>query len=492
MAVTVIATAVAASAGVFAAWEGRDNVVSTYTMVLSLIGVGLAVAQHSTAARRHTQGSLRQVGHLLVAAMVVATCYATWVVSQRPVIRIGVSMPFLAEDPQDALAVLNGVKLAVNAESDLGIGPHDIELVPFDDSNIGGGITLMSADGTADLRSGGSLGTLLADPRLVGIVGPFHSDTALDEISEVSAAGVPMISPSTTLNCLTARGETCERLATVPPDSTFFRMAVQDEVRVTELVAQLSGMKPAPAGGTRRVIVASDGSSFGNGFAATFTTKWKKEHPGDELENVSADRAVGLVRERSDAPALILYCGTGVKGVSLYRAMWQQPWAAKTIFAGPATLMNVGFSDPARTDGELYAIAPVPHDPANPYRSDFEASYQVKSGGKDATPYSAAAFDATRALIIAIRAAVRNGARPAVASIGPFVAAAGANLRRRITANLRTLNISNPGYQTPTTARFTFDARGDVVYDSDRRTATYRYESPGVWRIVTAIPAGPR
>ncbi|MDR7276176.1 ABC transporter substrate-binding protein [Catenuloplanes atrovinosus] len=473
VAVTLIASVVALAVGLYAAWVGLDNIVSTLTMLIGVSGVGLTAVQTVPAIVRHVRQAWRPVGYLLVAALVVATSYATWVVAHKPVIKIAVSMPFLDVDPRDARAVLRGVGLAVAAEQFVADGVP-IEIVPFDDHDLAGGVTYMSPDGSHLAGKADGLRTVLDDAQIAGVIGPFHSDTALEEIPVVSAAGIPMISPSNTLTCLTHRGEVCESTP-IPRDSTYFRMAVTDEVRAEDLATRLAAHLSKRLA-VAQVVVAEDATTFGQGLAASFEREWRERRPSDRLTRLGVADARERIIAGTVRPDLVLYCGTGLSGGMLYEAVQSRRRASPSLFVGPATIMNGGLTQWATAAGELYAVAPSPYDDTRGQGNVFKGHYRFRFTDGDPSPYAAAAYDATRALIMAIEKAMHGHVRPPVAERGPFMRWRADDLRRRTVEALRTFNRGPgfPDYENPVLGAFWFDDRGDVVFRS-ARTAIYQY-----------------
>jgi ABC-type branched-subunit amino acid transport system substrate-binding protein len=501
--VTALVTMMLLGAGLYAAYTKRDTVLTMITFVIGFVGVLLTAVQTYPGITRHLQGARRQLTYAVIVIFVAAAATSTSVILQRPVIKIAVSLPFTGGDKQDAIPILRAVKQAVKQENGR-IGNFDLEIVPFDDTKAEDEIKLMSSDGESVQRVT-SMSAITGDARVAGIIGPFKSGTALVEVPQANANGIPLISPSATRDCLTAvkcdgkeMGET----------KSFFRTCVADEVRARVLAdfftsreeakhpSAGSGAASRPAG-TRAaakktvaahpttVAILTDGSVFGDGFGNAFADEWRLKHPGvvKPLLIPLTDQYDKVLKGLKPVPDLVLFAGTGPQGTSLYRTMQADPELRKATFAGPATIMNGAINGPLANNarGELYAIAPMPYDNTSKPIVDFEAVYGSINGNQSPTPYSSSAYDATRALLVAINEAV-GSTRPPVAGWNWLARGQADAFRQKIVAKLHDLNRGTGVEYSGITGTFSFTDVGDVNFagvSAARTVAIYRYDHRG-------------
>src|SRR5207245_4942400 len=121
-------------------------------------------------------------------------------------------------------------------------------------------------------------GQLLAnDARVLAMVGPLHDSVAKSELPVANAAGLTMVSPGTTNECLSQEPPDghCQglsaRLRRSGPNN-FFRVVT------TQLVEGAAGADLAfRTLGKRRAFVINDQTTFGLGIAATFVARFVQD-----------------------------------------------------------------------------------------------------------------------------------------------------------------------------------------------------------------------
>jgi branched-chain amino acid transport system substrate-binding protein len=153
-----------------------------------------------------------------IAALLAGACSSNVPVPE-PQIVIASNFPFAVEEGP---AMRDAIQLAVAKNPKL--RGYRIAYVPFDDS-LGG--AAWPEKGLQNLK------VMFADPRVMGMVGPFNSYMAIEEIPRASAENLVMVSPSVTNPCVT-------RLPLCNPDIesahaggqfSFFRIAPPDPVQ---------------------------------------------------------------------------------------------------------------------------------------------------------------------------------------------------------------------------------------------------------------------
>ena len=192
--------------------------------------------------------SSRTLKLVAIAGLLVGACNSSVPVPE-PQIVIASNFPFAVEEGP---AMQDAIQLAVAKNPTL--RGYRIAYVPFDDS-LGG--AAWPEKGLQNLK------VMFADPRVMGMVGPFNSYMAIEEIPRASAENLVMVSPSVTNSCFTV-------LPLCNPDFeaahssghfSFFRIAPPDPVQgraMANFAVQLNITRAA-------AINMWNGPPFGNG-----------------------------------------------------------------------------------------------------------------------------------------------------------------------------------------------------------------------------------
>src|ERR1700681_651270 len=192
-------------------------------------------------------------------------------------ITIGVDLPLPGVEGPAGTATLNGVRFFVQRHPVL-----DGFTISVDARDDPGGASQATARGLKNLES------LIAQPRVVAVIGPFDSNVARAQIPVANRAHLALVSPGTSSRCLTKEPFLPARLnpahtvitchaAGLPSPSqlrptgvnNFFRLSATDELQ-----------GPAAADyATRqlhlqRVAVLTDGEAYGQGLADGFTARF--------------------------------------------------------------------------------------------------------------------------------------------------------------------------------------------------------------------------
>ena len=176
-------------------------------------------------------------------------------------IAIGVNLPLSGTDTAEGTPVLAGARFALSQQGRL--RGYDLSLSVYDDAVRGENEPQAGAD---------NLGSLVADSRVLGVIGPFHAPVAMAEIPIASAAGLALISPSTSNECLTKTLTYCGTLAARLRGGhplSFFRTAATDDLQ-----------GPAMAGYAfaslhlHNLFVVSDKTIYGQALADAFQARF--------------------------------------------------------------------------------------------------------------------------------------------------------------------------------------------------------------------------
>ena len=254
---------------------------------------------------------------------------------------------------------------------------------------------------------------IVADPRIVGVIGTSCSAAAVAASPVISRAGYVMIAPSTTSPLLTSD------LAGNPnPDyhPGYFRVAHNDLYQA-RAVADFAHNQL----GLRRVVTLHDGDPYTTALVDAFRREF-------ELLGGQVPVATGIEKGQTDmTPVLAEFAAAAPDG--LFFPLFPSegsPFAAQarvfdglggvTMISGSALLVSDFLAQP-HSEGIYFA------GPESDYRGNVNgvtgrsaeaviAAYETEYGERPATPYWARAYDATTVLLDAVNAvAVEEGGR---------------------------------------------------------------------------------
>ena len=190
--------------------------------------------------------------------------------ASRPVVKIGVLAPLDAGLTEFGQGIRNSVQVAVDqANKRNAIPGWKIELLAVNDSSD-------PATGAAGAA------TLVADPEVIGVVGPYNSGVAEAALPALAAADLALVSPSNTLSSLTLGPDPANP---VRPYDTYFRMVASDALQAPFLA------KSVYARGIRTVAVVSETKAVSKGLADAFATAFADEGGTVTVQEVVPDGA---------------------------------------------------------------------------------------------------------------------------------------------------------------------------------------------------------
>jgi branched-chain amino acid transport system substrate-binding protein len=222
--------------------------------------------------------ALRGSGLVAVAAILTLTCSACGSTgsggSSKGEIDIGVDLPMSGGEASNGVPTLNGVNFAVKQQNERGgLAGYTIKVVSLDDA----------VNGKHDPQKGAqNVQQLLADSKVLAMIGPFNSNVAAAEIPVANRVDLSIISPANTNPCLTKQVSAdfggCQNYSGYDPASlrptglnNYFRIAGTDDHQ-----------GPANADNAynnlkiTKVAVADDAEAYGRGIAQTFIAQFKK------------------------------------------------------------------------------------------------------------------------------------------------------------------------------------------------------------------------
>lgn len=386
--------------------------------------------------------------------------------TDEPTVTIATILPMTGPDAVLGQAMQRAVDLAVREQA---ARTHGVRLTVNH---------LDEAQGQIDH----AMAALVADPRVVGIVGPFSSQTAVPLLPLIAAQSLVTISPSATLPGLTQSGPAhLEGLAFTqlhPPGTptAFFRLPETDDA-AGQAAAEVA-VAPLHAAGlaARAVFVVDDGSRSGKALAAAFSREFAARNGQlvgtRSLLLAPADNVQAVVTAIIEAhPDLVFYAGGTAPGATLRRTL---------TLTGAPQLMLLTAGPMADDPGWPAAVGVVPAAAASttallpvrdlaalPSMRSFVAAYRAAFAGSEPLPESALAYDAAMDQIAALQALLAAGAPVTRAALLARVAAA---------------------HYSGVTGLLAFDASGDRATPSG--FSLYTCDLQGHWHNQADWPAG--
>ncbi|CUU60210.1 branched-chain amino acid transport system substrate-binding protein [Parafrankia irregularis] len=306
----------------------------------------------------------------------------------RKTITIGFQGMLSGDDRKLGVNALYGVRTAVaevNADASV---PFRLKLVEVDDG------------GSPDRAPGAARG-LVRDSDVVAVIGPLLTDTA--EVSEplYSEAGLLSVSPSATGPALTDLGFT-----------TFYRAIAPDTVQGRAVADYISTVLEA-----KKVYSIDDRGDYGIGLSTALEAELTSDGVDVTHDGIDPARDYTTQAERiiAEAPDVVYYAGYYTDLARLAEALRDKGFAG-TVMSGDGSrdqrYVTRAGADVAEGTFFSCACADV-HEDAN--AADFVVSFETANGGAQPGVYSGEAYDATRALVRALRVVGPDGDRRAVA-----------------------------------------------------------------------------
>jgi branched-chain amino acid transport system substrate-binding protein len=254
-------------------------------------------------------------------------------------------------------------------------GPGCIQVAEFD------------SQGEASVAPGVAR-SVVADRKILGIVGPAFSgeSEAADPIFE--SAGIPTITPSATRTSLARKGW-----------KTFHRAVANDDSQGPAAAAYIKDVMKA-----QKVFVADDQSAYGAGLADVVKSKLGSLVAGtDKTEGDGKQTDFStLVEKVTSSGATTLFYGGYYTNAGIIREQLTAAGWSGTLVGGDG-LRDVGL---AKASGNAAAAGTVTICPCSPpqaaggtFNNDYKTKWNVAAG-----TYSDVAFDATNILLKGIEA----------------------------------------------------------------------------------------
>jgi branched-chain amino acid transport system substrate-binding protein len=330
-------------------------------------------------------------------------------------IDIASSLPVSGADASSGLPAQQGANFAVTRAGT--IKGFTLKFVPFDDA----------VNGVHDAQKGvQNVQAILANSKILGMVGPFNSSVAKAEIPVGNQGPLAMISPSNTNECLTQSLDYCQKESGFTPASlrptgknNYFRVAAADTFQGPAMADFAIHAGPPPAGlGITKVAVWDDKETFGagvaNNFAKEFTAKGGTVVDRKSYDPKAKKDFKDFLASAKTAGAQAIYTGstTATQGC-IARAQMAGLFNPDIYYLGPDGIGDdqcIKDAGSMATD-KLYATQGVADATQNPDAKTIVDAYtKAYPKSSDVGAYTFAAYDCAAILIDAIgRAIDANG-----------------------------------------------------------------------------------
>lgn len=259
-------------------------------------------------------------------------------------VKLGVTLPLSGGAAADGQPALKGAKLAVDeANAKGGVGGYKLELSVLDHAVNG---KYNEQQGAKDFQ------TFVADPAVIGVVGPYNSAVAKAQIPIGNDSGLIQCSPANTNESLTkAEFGGLDYRKNHPDRISYVRVATTDDVQGPSMAAYAFNTLKL-----KNILIVDDVTTFGKGVADNFQKELEKVG-GKTADRIGAgtdttDFVPIITNAKGKNPDGVYYGGVVTSGGGLLlKQMAQQ--GLNVPFLGPDGIKN-GSGD---EQGSLIQIA---------------------------------------------------------------------------------------------------------------------------------------
>jgi branched-chain amino acid transport system substrate-binding protein len=294
--------------------------------------------------------------------------------------KIGFEGPLSGDNQQLGINEVNAVQLAVDQANATGNLGFKLELVKAD-------------DGGDPAKAPAAAQTLIQDPQLMGEIGPSFSGATKAVGAAYGAAGIAMITPSATNPTLSQQGF-----------PTFHRIVPSDNVEGTQAADWLA------VKGLKKVFVIDDLSDYGKGVADAIEAELKVKAVTVIRQGVDAKTTdYGAIAQTvaSSGAGAVFYGGYDAQAALFAKALKTANYTGLTVTGngGKSSVFTKGAG--AAGDGWYFTCGCLDATVA-PGAKAFNDAY-TKAFNTPSSTYSPEAYDATNAMIAAMKAAKAAG-----------------------------------------------------------------------------------
>ncbi|OJF13976.1 branched-chain amino acid ABC transporter substrate-binding protein [Couchioplanes caeruleus] len=289
--------------------------------------------------------------------------------------------------------------------------------------------------------------SLVANKKILGIVGPPFSgeSEAADPIFE--EAGIPTITPSATRVSLSSKGW-----------KTFHRAVANDDAQGPAAANYISDVLKA-----ERVFIADDQSAYGAGLAEVVKTKLGAkvvDTDKTEADGKQTDFSAVVQKVVASKATAMFYGGYYQNGGLIRKQLTAAGW--KGTLVGGDGMKDPGFAKSAGTAAAVGTVVTCPCSPPEKAGGTFVADYKAK-WNVDAGTYSDVAYDAANIYLAGI-----DAGNTTVEKMNTYLSTV------NYTGIANTYKFTSTGELDPASIKvwaFKFDAAGNTVADQEIKTA---------------------
>lgn len=322
------------------------------------------------------------------------------------VVKIGVIAPLTGDNAAIGLGIRNAADLAVKqANQQNAIPGWRFELAPEDDQ--------------AQPESGRNAATkLTGDAEVAGVIGPFNSSVGQAVQPVLDSAGIPLISPGNTNPSLTRGPDLANPKRTYP---TYFRTCTTDDVQGPFAAKYLLD------NGIDQVATIHDKKAYGQGLVTAFSDYYSKNGgtivAAETINPEDKDFAAVISKVRGTNPKVVYYGGEYGQGGPLSQQM-------KGAGLNVPLMGGDGIFDPkfielagSNSNGDLATSVGAPVESLESAKA-FVAAYNAEGYRDPYAAFGAYSYDATNALITALKTTLPEAGDPAKARAATVTALA--------------------------------------------------------------------
>src|SRR5271166_1639448 len=313
--------------------------------------------------------------------------------------RIAISLPFTGGEAEGAMEIRNGAMLAIdeiNAKG--GVGGYQLEVVPMDEGTA-------TAGGYDPGQAATNARKMVTDPTILAALGAKNSGSGKAMSPILSAASLPIITPTSTNPDITD-----PRFAQIyrpAGPAIYFRTVSNDALQGPAMANYYADVLKVPS-----VYVLDDSGGYGLGIADSFETQMRKKGVKvlgrGRVDPKAADYALAFTKIKALGAASLYFGGNAQAGVKVVKQSYDIiPNVIKGGGDGiyePEILIGGGF--PA-AEGWYVTIA-APHPLDDPKSIEWVKRYAARYS-KQPNDYCITSYDAVLVIADAIDRVVASG-----------------------------------------------------------------------------------
>lgn len=336
---------------------------------------------------------LHKLGVLAVGVTLAATACTTGTPAGSGAgvaVKIGIELPLTGGEKPNGDPTLKGVQLAL---SQITVPGYTITLNVQDDA----------VNGVHDAQQGAkNAQTLVNDPSVIGVIGPYNSSVAKAEIPITNAATLTQCSPANTAIELTKpEFGSADLRKSNPTKNNYVRVAATDDIQGAAGADIAFNTVHA-----KKAFVIDDTQVYGKALSAQFMTTFKKlggTVVDDSSHGVPKSQATDftslITQAKAASPDYVFFGGVTTSGIGLFRKQmitqgFNVPMGGGDGINDGSAATSGSFLNLAGDAGDQNTFSTVAaiHDIPNPdkFKADYKAMFSTDPGSYSAPAYACA------------------------------------------------------------------------------------------------------